>query len=101
MLYTPVRASLASSCYSLVAKEHGIVGGSGTAVGLVNMAFAGSSAVAPVVGGALVHLGSLRTSFGMVMIAAGSGGAAVLLIARHAREARFGGPQPETAGCPH
>jgi MFS family permease len=82
MLHTPVRASLGSSCFSLLSARESA--GSGTAIGLLNMSYAAASALGPVVAGALVAGSSVRPAFVAVVVAAIS---ARLLLGRIQRAA--------------
>jgi MFS family permease len=61
MFHTAILGGLMGAAFSLIAAED--KGGSGAAVGLLNMSFAGSSAVGPIVAGLLLRTGSVRAAF--------------------------------------
>ncbi len=83
MFHTAIRGGLMGAAFSLIANDE--EGGSGAAVGLLNMSFAGASAVGPIVAGLLLQTGSVRPAFAAVTGVTLVGGLALGRIARRVR----------------
>ncbi len=84
MLHTVVRGGIMSAAFSLITNDAD--GGSGTAVGLLNMSFAASSALGPVAAGLLLRSGTVRVPFVAIGVVAMGGG---VLLARVGQRARL------------
>lgn len=95
VLHTAVRGGLMSAAFSLLANDD--EGGSGAAVGLLNVSFAGASAIGPIVAGLLLRTGSVRPAFAAVSVVAAVGCAAVARIGGRPRMRAKAAPSTEAA----
>jgi DHA1 family multidrug resistance protein-like MFS transporter len=95
MFHTAIRGGLMGAAFSLIASDE--EGGSGAAVGLLNMSFAGASAVGPVAAGLLLQTGSVRPAFAAVTGVAVIGTVALSRIARQIRVHAHAGVPTEVA----